>query len=127
MTLPEATGISISETGDTKQHWRNATMRTIVLLGLTIALSISSAMADCVGYTPTLRKSGKTSCQPVQARFYRPHDPPWLSGQRIPAGPDRAEAGRLGRARAGPPRQCAGAAGRWDELCVHRQSAVSRR
>ena len=39
-------------------------------------------------YTPTLRKSGKTSCQPGLRRFCFIDDPPWLPGQRIAPRPD---------------------------------------
>jgi hypothetical protein len=41
-----------------------------------------------LGYTPTLRKSGKTACQPRLGRFCFIHDPPWLPGQRIARRPD---------------------------------------
>ncbi len=46
------------------------------------------AAMRCSVYTPTLRKSGKTSFQPALRRFCFIHDPPWLPGQRIALRPD---------------------------------------
>jgi hypothetical protein len=39
-------------------------------------------------YTPTLRKSGKTACQPPLRRFCLIDDPPWLPGQLLALRPD---------------------------------------
>jgi manganese transport protein len=51
---------------------------------------VISAFVGAIGlcYTPTLRKSGKTACQPPLRRFCLIDDPPWLPGQRIALRPD---------------------------------------